>query len=63
MKFQGDIPYIAHVLNLIIQDILKALIKNNYDTSYTKDVYKEEKDDEDKEDSNKQNTSEFFIFF
>jgi hypothetical protein len=51
------------MLNLIIQDILKALIKNNYDTSYIKDVYEKEKDDKDKEDSNKQNTSEFSIFF
>ena len=44
MKFQGNIPCIAHVLNLAIQDILKALIKNNYDTSYTKDIYEEEKE-------------------
>ena len=39
IKFQGDILYIAHVLNLIIQDILKALIKNDYNTSYSKDIY------------------------
>ena len=31
IKFEGDIPYIAHVLNLTIQNILKALIKNDYD--------------------------------
>jgi DUF1009 family protein len=39
IKFQGDIPCIAYVLNLVIQDILKALIKNDYDTSYSKDIY------------------------
>ena len=39
IKFQGDIPCIAHILNLVIQDILKALIKNDYDTSYTKDIF------------------------
>jgi hypothetical protein len=26
----------------VIQDILKALIKNDYNTSYSKDVYEEE---------------------
>jgi hypothetical protein len=35
-------------LNLVIQDILKALIKNNYNTSYSKDIYQAELD-EDKE--------------
>ena len=44
MKFQGDIPCIAHVLNLVIQDILKAFIKNDYDTSYTMDIYEQEKE-------------------
>ena len=28
--FTGDIPCIAYVLNLVIQDILKAIIKDNY---------------------------------
>jgi hypothetical protein len=31
-KFQGNIPCIAHILNLAIQDILKALIKDKYDS-------------------------------
>jgi hypothetical protein len=44
MKFQGDIPYIAYILNLVIQDILKALIKNDYNTSYTTNIYKQEKE-------------------
>ena len=60
IKFQGDIPCIAHVLNLVIQDILKALIKNNYNTSYTKDIYKAELEEDDKEDSLEQNTSKSF---
>jgi hypothetical protein len=57
MKFQGNIPCIAHVLNLAIQDILKALIKNGYDTSYTKDIYKEEKDPEEEGEVVEQVTS------
>jgi len=28
IKFQGDIPCLAYVLNLAIQDILKAIIKD-----------------------------------
>jgi DUF1009 family protein len=39
IKFQGDIPYIAYVLNLVVQDILKALIKNDYNTSYSTNLY------------------------
>ena len=42
IKFQGDIPYIAHILNLVVQDILKALIKNDYNTSYSTDLYEQE---------------------
>jgi len=42
IKFQGDIPCIAHVLNLVIQDILRALIKNDYNTSYSTDLYEQE---------------------
>jgi hypothetical protein len=44
IKCQGDVPYIAHILNLIIQDIVKALIKNDYNTSYTTNIYKQEKE-------------------
>jgi len=29
-------------LNLVIQDILKAFIKNNYNTSYSTDLYEQE---------------------
>ena len=49
MKFQGDIPCIAHVLNLVIQDILKALIKNDYNTSYIINIYEQIDDDEEEE--------------
>jgi hypothetical protein len=49
IKFQGDIPCIAHVLNLVIQDILKALIKNDYDTSYTKDIFVAELNEDEEE--------------
>ena len=31
IKFEGDIPCMAHVLNFAVQDILKALIKDDYD--------------------------------
>ena len=57
MKFQGNIPCIAHVLNLAIQDILKALIKNDYDTSYIKDIYEEEKEPEEEGEVVEQVTS------
>ena len=32
IPFQGDIVYCTHILNIIIQDILKSLIKNEYDS-------------------------------
>ena len=62
IKFQGDIPCIAHVLNLVIQDILKALIKNDYDTSYSTDLYEQEMEElEDSEEEVEQVTSKFSI--
>jgi DUF1009 family protein len=50
LKFEGDIPCIAHVLNLIIQDILKTLIKNDYDTSYNRDIYEVEEEEDEEDD-------------
>jgi hypothetical protein len=50
IKFQENVPGITYVLNLIIQDILKALIKNDYDTSYSKDIYKTELNENKKKD-------------
>ena len=64
LKFQGDIPCIAHVLNLVIQDILKGLIKNDYDSSYKEDIYEIEKEEKEEsregEEEIEQITSKFF---
>jgi hypothetical protein len=38
IKFQGDIPCLAHVLNLVVQDILKAIIKDDSDIN-SQDIY------------------------
>ena len=43
-KFQGDIPCFTHVLNLIIQDILKIIIKNDYNIN--QDIFNTENDKE-----------------
>jgi hypothetical protein len=64
IKFQGDIPCIAHVLNLVIQDILKAFIKNDYNTSYSIDFYEQERDklkEREEEEGVEQVTSKFLI--
>jgi hypothetical protein len=48
MKFQGDIVYLAYVLNLIVQDILKTLIKDAYIELDNNAVYNiENEEDED----------------
>ncbi|PVH70960.1 hypothetical protein DL98DRAFT_577629 [Cadophora sp. DSE1049] len=49
IKFQGDTPCIAYMLNLVVQDILKSLIKKDYDTSYVNDIYNVENNKEDHE--------------
>jgi hypothetical protein len=64
IKFQGDISYIAHILNLVVQDILKALIKNNYNTSYSTNLYEqeiEELKDREEEEEIEQVISKFSI--
>jgi hypothetical protein len=43
IKFREDILYITYILNLVVQDIIKGIIKNNYDISYIKDIYKKNK--------------------
>ena len=49
-------------MNLVIQDILKAFIKNDYNTSYQNDIYITELD-KDKEDVViEQITSKFLLF-
>jgi hypothetical protein len=50
---------------LVIQDILKNIIKDNYDISYTIDVYNEEEEEErerELEDNNSRTTSKFLIY-
>ena len=42
------------------QDILKALIKNDYDTSYTKDIYMAELDEDEEEEVIEQAISKSF---
>jgi hypothetical protein len=49
---------------LVIQDILKTLIKNDYDTSYSTDLYEqeiEELEDREEDKEGEQVTSKFFI--
>jgi len=47
-KFQGDIAYYAHILNIITQDILKALIKNETD-KYDNQAIRAIEDEEEQE--------------
>jgi hypothetical protein len=51
MKFQGDITCLAHVLNLVVQDILKALIKEGYNDLDNNLVYNIENEDDDSLDN------------
>jgi hypothetical protein len=47
-KFQGDIACYAHILNIVTQDILKALIKNEadkYDNQAIRAIEDEEEQD------------------
>ena len=49
---------------MVIQDILKALIKNDYNTSYSTDLYEqeiEELEDREEDKEGKQVTSKFSI--
>jgi hypothetical protein len=46
VKFQGDIACLAHVLNLVVQDILKALIKDAYNDINDNDIYQQENNQE-----------------
>ena len=47
-QFEGDIACCAHVLNIITQDILKALIKNKAD-KYDNQAIRAMEDEEKKE--------------
>ena len=45
IRFYKDVLCIAYILNLVIQDIIKTLIKSDYNISYAKDVYNKEKEE------------------
>ena len=51
------------MLNLVIQDILKAIIKDNYNTIYIIDIYNEEKENEDNIEEVTKNKSKFSFIF
>jgi hypothetical protein len=51
------------VLNLVIQDILKAIIKDDYDTAYVIDIYNEEKENEENIEELTKNKSKFSFIF
>ena len=64
MKFQGDIACLAHVLNLVVQDILKTLIKDAYIELDNNAVYNiENEQDEDSPDNLIEDLKVCFIFF
>jgi hypothetical protein len=46
MKFQGDIPCLAHVLNLVVQDILKNIIKDAYNDLDNQNIFNIENEGE-----------------
>jgi hypothetical protein len=54
IKFYGDIVCVAYVLNFSIQDILKVIIKNKYDSLDNNTYSIENNKDED-------TTSKFFF--
>ena len=51
------------MLNLVIQDILKAIIKDDYNTTYIIDIYNEEKENEDNIEEVTKNKSKFSFIF
>jgi len=64
MKFQGDIPCLAHVLNLVVQDILKAIIKDAYNNLDNNNIYNIENEEEEEEEevSNNKLFKSLFIY-
>ena len=64
MKFQGDIPCLAHVLNLVVQDILKAIIKDTYNNLDNNNIYNIENEEEEEEEevSNSKLFKSLFIY-
>ena len=64
MKFQGDIPCLAHILNLVVQDILKAIIKDAYNNLDNNNIYNIENEEEEEEEevSNSKLFKSLFIY-
>ena len=63
MKFQGDIPCLAHVLNLVVQDILKAIIKDAYNNLDNNNIYNIKNEEEEEEEvSNSKLFKSLFIY-
>jgi hypothetical protein len=66
MKFQGDIACLAHVLNLVVQDILKATIKDAYNDLNNSDINIKENININEEESEENSiiiNSKLFIYF
>jgi hypothetical protein len=66
MKFQGDIACLAHVLNLVVQDILKATIKDAYNDLNNSDINIQENININEEESEENSiiiNSKLFIYF
>ena len=47
INFQGDIACLAHVLNLVVQDILKTIIKDAYSDLDNNNIFNIENEIED----------------
>jgi len=52
MPFKGDIPCAAHILNIVVQAILKSILKNKYNLNYSTQATNIEKDKENTKDLN-----------
>jgi C4-dicarboxylate transporter len=65
MKFKGDIPCLVHVLNLVVQEILKTIIKEAYNDLDNKNIFniKNEKEVEEEEITNSKSLFYLIILF
>lgn len=52
IQFTGDIPCVAHVLNLVVQDILKTIIKDVYNDLDDQNIFNIENEDNEEEEDN-----------
>jgi len=64
MKFQENISCLAYILNLVVQDILKAIIKDTYNNLNNNNIYNIENKEEKKEEevSNSKLFKSLFIY-